>query len=293
MVRDFADTDRQLEQLGKLPSDVANLLTRALGPDRSLAQLDAVLAEMAEGAPQAASPVRAGIPARRSRRSSSRVPAAAGRRSEPAPTDGSKPKGSATRSTLIGLPSSMPPQTPVTNSPELEAETAALLGAPDPQVLAQDLGEPEVLLRSEAAQAEPELSFTEPLDEEDERAPQGSVDSDTGPWQLPTESAPSVEPLVNAAAFADPTERASENEAVTALSRSAPPPSPSELGRERARTEALLDQDLDPADFPARPTSPDGVDADEELEAADEDDFELLIDDEEILEIEELEDDEP
>ncbi len=271
MVRDLVATDRQLEELGQEPSDVAALLGRCLGDDRSLQRLDGLLEQLGQGGPGRSEPprasVRAGIPARKSRRPRSRPPAT---RSSPSG------KGKSARDTLVGVPP-QPALQPPEAAPEAQAAELAPRRPSQPfELQTGDTGEPEP---TPEEAGEPELSWSEQeaaAEEPTEVAASGNAPSEQGgeSWQ-----------------GAD-ARGGAELEEVTGRSSWVPPAAEPE--RDPGRAESLLDQDLDPADFP-----PDEAGADEptrvepevlEIEDADEDDFELLIDDEEILEIEDLED---
>ena len=210
---DLAEIDRQLEQLGKTPEDCAPLLDHALGANRSLERIDALLATLAQS-------VLLQSPAPK-RRPSSHPPRAMGRHARWTPPPGGvapRAKSGSARDTLVGPPTSHPP-----------APTDSL-----PAPLPRD--EAELVLSDAGYEGEPELSFADAVE-------------------------------------------GSELEAETRVA----PADDAETGR-RPSMEALLDQHLDPDDFPKTPPPP--AASEDEATAADEDDFELLIEDEEILEVE-------
>jgi hypothetical protein len=216
---DFNEVDRQLAELGQPPVDIAALLTRHLGPDRSRPMLDQMLAALAQDA-------------------------------------GGDDDGYVR-------------DTPV--SPPLTSHStwADWPGKPEAPPPARAGSEPA------PASVFPSVSGTAP-------APRGSAP------MPPVEEEPATqehEPAMSrapASAWPNASTRPSSVPAPT----STPAPAPVESLR------SLLDRELDPNEFPATPSRPapagePATEAEESAESADDDDFELLIEDEEILEIQE------
>jgi hypothetical protein len=118
-MRDLRDADRALEALGPAPGDTGALLEAALGGDRSLGRLDALLGEIERGNGAVGAPrVRPGIPAKRR---SSRAPAPALANDE-----------QLVRATLVGLPSLVPSRAPAPRSEPPVAAAQEPLSAPPP-----------------------------------------------------------------------------------------------------------------------------------------------------------------
>jgi len=279
-VRDLADIDRTLGELGQASSDVKGLLQRALGAERTLARLDALLGDLAPGEqpgpPSEPPPKRFGRHARwakpaakvdaRARKPEperkpepARVPEPA-RAQEPTPEHESVPPAALApqpgrkpgqRSTLVGIPSNLP--LPMRS----EQQQPAL--APD---------EPELSMSSEDTDPELELA---PAAEPEEN-------TETGSWQRPEQNLSAARVL----GFDEPRQSpAEDSDEVTRIAVA--PDGENETTR---HMRSLLDQQLDPNDFPDQ-SSEHPQAAGTQAEDS-EDDFELLIEDDEILEIEEL-----
>ena len=276
---DFADIDQQLAALGAAPEkDASALLERVLGTDRSRARLDELLAELS----QAWTP--APVPPPPRRRPSSHPPRALGRHhvrfdEMSAARTGTRPAGK--RSTLIGLPSSAPPE-PSGRVPASFGAHAGGIGAERAGTdAARFAPEADTDLHSLAPQPE-SWSFpdTNP-GAELARAPAatpssaGDADSDRHPSIRPPSAAGfGAPPSVAAAAAPDPEQTALDER---------------ERKRESQRVmRALLEQDLDPKDF-ADPPVPAEAAADDELELVVEEEEEEIL---ELDDIELLEDDE-
>ncbi|MFI5308548.1 MAG: hypothetical protein ACHQ53_14410 [Polyangiales bacterium] len=262
-MRDLADIDRTLGELGQPTDDVKGLLERALGANRSLDRLDAMLGELAPGMapPTPARPVVSGRHARWSRPAAARGVERSRRASEPvrdaaaAATAESEPAGKekSSRATLVGIPS-RPPVPVAADEPVRD--------------------EPELSLQPEDTDPEIELSAQDAPDA-------AETDTDTGSWQRPEQSASAAQIL----GFDAPEQSGSAD--ADAVTRISTPPEAEESTTTRFDARALLDRQLDPEDFANEGAAQEPEAA--AAEASDEsDDFELLIDDDEILEIEEL-----
>jgi hypothetical protein len=270
---DLAEIDRELEQLGKPPSDWAALIERVLGPDRSPERIDALLATLGVGAPMVIEP--AYVSPAPARRPSSHPPRALGRHARWTPRSSSlspsvlRP-GASVRDTLVGQPaapgpSSEPPPEPQASeasrdtSPDAVSDRAAQEAAtvePFPLALSQRASVPDV-----AESDTPETSYSENDDDDvTEPAVVAHFTSSGSPvgWGEPAPTAPP---------------RSSEIAAETEAER-------------RVKMEALLDQDLDPRDFPSTP--PRSFPAIAAKPAKEEDEFELLVEEEEILELDDV-----
>jgi hypothetical protein len=145
-MRDLAEIDRALEQLGPVPKDVGALIARVLGPDRSPAALESALSALGVesaviGAPQPAAP-RITTPRPPPFPRSTPLPAAASRR-EPSE------RPSSSHDTMEQWPADSLPAAP--GAVELDSATEDLLGAAEPAyATAAEDDEPELSLGAQS-----------------------------------------------------------------------------------------------------------------------------------------------
>jgi hypothetical protein len=271
---DLAEIDRELELLGPPPQDWTALVERTLGPDRSPERIDALLATL--GVAPEPLPVEPAPP----RRPSSHPPRALGRHARWTPRLSSVPKSDprpapSSRSTLIGQPS-LPPAT--TSSAPTEAQPSDVSRdttrdtSPD---MWGDRTAPQAVLAEPFPLAEQTLSQRASVAESD--APELGYGEDEDV----------TEPAVVAHFTTSGTPVATAVPAVDAHSTETGPETAAER---RVHIEALLDQDLDPRDFPSVPptSSPASAPVHATDRATNEDEFELLVEEEEILELDDV-----
>lgn len=264
-MRDLQQVDRELAELGRPPSDVRLLLGRVLGEDRSLARLEQLLGEL-----ETAAPLAAPEPPRRHSSWPPRPSVGPRRIAEVKPPVSQSPPAPrpVPHDTIVDGPSS-PIGLPDAEEHGLEAEAAALISDLHPPQEAAGASADEAAA-SEPARAPGEgLAFSALFDFSEPPPPRVS-------------SAPAPAP--------------------EAPSADGPRSEEQETGERPASMRALLDQDLDPNDFPAVPAprqaEPEPAPRQSEPEPAPapaparaqsqpvevEDEFELLVDDE-IIEL--------
>jgi hypothetical protein len=303
------DIDRQLEALDRSKVDVSALLDRVLGKDRSLAKLDEMLAALGEVPPGMLRPrVPSAFPPRRSPLPPrivsgapfsplGQVAASSPWPPRPAPAaitpeQATAPAGpEAWPSPLHAAPAAQPvPAARPSPFPDAEAATDAM------PVIASIPPLPRIkdtLVDTPLAPLPPIMSSDDDLDAETAAL----LGDPSMPSAVPLPFGPSVETSVSVAPAPTQADTPADTPADTEASTDVPTrvgPRPEEIeaaaqvDQERARRDsvrALLDQEIDPNDFPSeRPPKPSG-----------DDDVEMLLEDDEILEIEDdelLEDDE-
>jgi hypothetical protein len=253
---DFAEIDRQLAALGKVPQDLAALIARELGEHAARERRDELLAELSAGTfvPEQRAPVP--LPSR------------------PAPA-----RDSALERAVIAPPAPVPN---MDTAPELQAAAPALTDAPE------EGDEPELSFSQQTASEEPGGYFRDAVESEPVRG--SSLPSARRSWSWPGSSRESSRPPrpswpPTGVSKSSP----AEHEAPTALTPMAELPP---VAAERAELDALLEQDLDPSDFPRTEPPPSTLAAEQAAAPESEDDFEMLIEDDEIIELDdnELED---
>jgi hypothetical protein len=254
---DLAEIDRQLAALGKVPQDLAALIARELGDGASPERRDAWLSEQGAGSFQ---PLQASAPERHS--------------SRPSPI----------RETWDRPITAPPPNQPEADAPR-SLDPGSMHAVPPPAFTEppDENDEPELSF-SEQAAAEEAGGYYRDVIESD--PPHSSQPAPRRSWSWPGSGRDSSRPPRPSW----PPEgvrksSAAEHEAATALTPMAELPP---AATERAELDALLDQDLDPNDFPRTEPPP----AEQAAAAESEDDFEMLIEDDEIIELDdnELED---
>jgi hypothetical protein len=265
---DLAEIDRELEQLGKPPDDWAALVARVLGPDRSPERIDALLATLGVGAAVVSEP--AYVEPAPARRPSSHPPRALGRHARWTPRSGAlapsalRP-GSSARATLIGQPSA-PPSAPSGERPA-EVEGSELSRDTSPDVWSDRSAQ-------QAAIVEPyPLAVSERVAVAESDAPELGYDENDDV----TEPAVVAHFTMSGSPVAQP---------VRPIDARATGTDPETAAQRRVKIEALLDQDLDPRDFPSTP--PRSSPASAAVPATAEDEFELMVDEEEILELDDV-----
>lgn len=283
---DFADIDQQLAALGAAPEDARALLERVLGSDRSRERLDGLLAELS----QAWTP--APVPPPPRRRPSSHPPRALGRhhvRFDPmsAARLGTRPSGK--RSTLIGLPSSAPPEPSGIGAANFGAHAGGRGAEQSGAGAARVAAEADTDLHSLAPQPE---SWSIP-----DTDPGAELAPERGFSAASSASSEAFDRAADADSVRDSSIRPPSPagiETPPGASEAAPDPEQAALDeRERKRESqrvmrALLEQDLDPKDF-ADPPAPAEAAADNDLEVVVEEEEEEIL---ELDDIELLEDDE-
>jgi hypothetical protein len=291
------DVDRQLEAFGTPKSDVSALLDRVLGEDRSLAKLDEMLAALGEVPPGMLRPRMPSSPLPRRSPLPPRivsgmpfsplgqVAAPQAWPPRPAPTAATPEQATAAAAPeawpapLHAAPAALPvPAARPSPFPDAEAATDAM------PVIGSIPALPRVkdtLVDTPLAPLPPIMASDDDLDAETAAL----LGDSRMPSAVPLPFGPSVETSASVASV--------QAEAPTDVpTRVGPKPEEIEAAahadEERARRDsvrALLDQEIDPNDFPSeRPPKPQG-----------DDDVEMLLEDDEILEIEDdelLEDDE-
>lgn len=282
---ELADIDRQLDELGPVPEDLAELLARYGEDDRSEQHLDSLLSSLGQGVEDAAVE-------------------ALGVESVPAPA--------------------APPPEPDGGDGDREGDGAAVAQAAEPAPAASDFAiardtdvdRPATPLEAEAApadevdedlQAAPELDAlfdaapagaAVPQHAEDEDDVEMSFD-DAG--DLDAELGAATDGLFDTLEDAEPVSSVPEAETdlgdpeLTEDPDTALSAAPDTEAR-KSDLKALLREEMDPSDFPQTPSSappapPALADDGAAADAAGDDDFELLVDEDDIEEIE-IDDDE-
>jgi hypothetical protein len=273
---DLAEIDRQLEQLGKPPDDLAALVERVLGPDRSPERIEALLATLGVGATMASEPTYVEPAPAPARRPSSHPPRALGRHARWTPRSSTMSMnalrpGASVRDTLVGQPSAAPP-----------APSGQRPAEPQASALARDTSRdtsPDTWADRAAQQAEIVEPFPLAVSQRAEVAESDAPEPDYDENDDVTEPAvvahftSSGSPVGWGAPMPSAAPRSSESAAEAEAER-------------RVHMEALLDQDLEPRDFPSTPPKPNR--ASTAMPATEEDEFELLVEEEEILELDDV-----
>lgn len=289
------EIDRQLEALGKPMAQLSAAIERVLGQDRSLARIDEILSGLGEVPPGMLKPrVTSSLPPRRgsTRPGSARstlVSMTPAPEAAPAPAPASSWPPRAGRSSLpprivtpipslsspvpsVAAPSPWPPRPAPEPASEAVSE-AAPESAPEVAALPRMPRITDTLVDTPLAPLPPVAPSEEDLDAETAALLGGN----SMPSAVPLPFGPSVETGLSAG------ETGPSGETPT---RVGPPPGEIEAAAEalqaaqearerRDNVRALLDQEIDPSDFPSqRPPK------------AEDDGVEMLLEDDEILEIE-------